>query len=213
MSQLLLEASLADVDDCTKEFVCLLHAKPIASLDAMELSIYSLFDDSVGIDVERTDVEFQLAAFIGKGVGVSQCQTVYARCSSSYEETKAPMEIDRGRRFGRSVEVEGVKVQDLLLKASVNDVDDCAKNFVCQLNTKSIESMDSVEQTLLAIYGQDASIDVSRSDVEFQLAANVGRLAGAEQCQTVYARCPMEYDQLLQTFEGKFTSSETLNQL
>ncbi|XP_059087185.1 peroxisomal membrane protein PEX13-like [Tigriopus californicus] len=94
MSQLLLEASLADVDDCTKEFVCLLHAKPIASLDAMELSIYSLFDDSVGIDVERTDVEFQLAAFIGKGVGVSQCQTVYARCSSSYEETKAPMEIE-----------------------------------------------------------------------------------------------------------------------
>ncbi|XP_059089433.1 uncharacterized protein LOC131885415 [Tigriopus californicus] len=146
----------------------------------------------------------KLGAFkLGAAIGSSSRRRSYGRRRG----------FSRGRRFGRSVEVEGVKVQDLLLKASVNDVDDCAKNFVCQLNTKSIESMDSVEQTLLAIYGQDASIDVSRSDVEFQLAANVGRLAGAEQCQTVYARCPMEYDQLLQTFEGKFTSSETLNQL
>lgn len=94
MSQLLLEASLADVDDCTKEFVCLLHAKPIESLDAMEQAVYELFADSDGIDVERTDVEFQLAAFIGKGVGAEQCQTVYARCDNSYDETKATMEVE-----------------------------------------------------------------------------------------------------------------------
>lgn len=115
------------------------------------------------------------------------------------------------RRFGRSIEDD--KVQDILLRASVEDVDDCAKNFVCQLNTKSIKSMDAFERTIFAVYGQDPTIDVSRSDVEFQLASNIGRLSGIQHCKTIYARCPMEYGQLLKTIEGTFTQNEPLNLL
>ncbi|TRY68520.1 hypothetical protein TCAL_14210 [Tigriopus californicus] len=121
------------------------------------------------------------------------------------------------RGFGRSLRsgrsVGDNKVSSIFLKASINDVDDCAKNFVCQLAAKSDESMDGFETTAFAIYGHATSIDVSRSDVEFQLASNVGRLAGIQQCQTIYARCPMSYGQLLQTMEGAFTESETLNHL
>lgn len=107
------------------------------------------------------------------------------------------LENGRSRRS-----IGNANAHEMFLKASLLDVDDCAKNLVCQLSTKSIESMDALERTVFAIYGQDASIDLSRADVEFQLAANIGRQAGIQQCLNIYARCPWDYRQLLHTIEG-----------
>lgn len=107
--------------------------------------------------------------------------------------------LTHARRIGRFAMSDSV--QDIFLKASVVDVDDCAKSLICQLSTKSKESLDSLERSVFDIYNKNSIIDVTKPDVEFQLAANIGLNAGLKQCQTIYARCPLDYHQLLEAIE------------
>lgn len=104
----------------------------------------------------------------------------------------------RGRRFGRSVTES--EVGDAFLQASIDDADDCAKKMVCMVNSKSVEELSEIEKTIHEMFGQDDEINVSKSTVEFDLAALVGRKAGYLQCKSVYARCPHSQEVLVQVF-------------
>ncbi len=44
------------------------------------------------------------------------------------------------------------------------------------------------ELLMMAPFGQTEAIDVFAPTVEFDVAAIMGRLAGAKQCQTIYSR-------------------------
>ena len=98
--------------------------------------------------------------------------------------------------------MESGKMEELLLAAARADTDDCAKAFVCELNTKTAEPLSEMERAVFDIFAEDAALDVNRESVQFQLAALVGRLAGLRQCKTVYSRCPVEYPGLLEAMEG-----------
>ena len=49
---------------------------------------------------------------------------------------------------------------------------------------------------------QISGINLSSGTVEFDLAALIGRKAGTQQCQKIYARCNKEYDELLKVLEA-----------
>jgi hypothetical protein len=105
-----------------------------------------------------------------------------------------------GRR-GRSVESQN-EFSEMLVQASVSDVDDCAKSFICQLNTKAPQAMDLLESEIYPVFGNNGVIDVTKASVEFDLAALTGRLAGERQCATIYARCKTPYKTLLSVMEN-----------
>eukprot|EP00094_Tigriopus_californicus_P005531 TCALIF_05328-PA protein Name:"Protein of unknown function" AED:0.13 eAED:0.13 QI:0/0/0.5/0.5/0/0.5/2/102/185 len=99
-----------------------------------------------------------------------------------------------GLRFGRSVE----SIEDRFLQASVDDADDCAKKLVCMVNATPEESMTAEEKVVAEMFGYQDEINVSKSSVEFDLAALVGRKAGPAQCKSIYARCPHNQKYLIE---------------
>merc|ERR1711935_340316 len=99
--------------------------------------------------------------------------------------------------------------QDLVFQAEFQDVDDCAKMFICQLGTKPEDNLDDIEQNIKNMF--DGALDVTKSSVLFDLAATVGRDAGLEQCKTLYARCQMPYDEMLQFMSQKEGPTTILN--
>jgi hypothetical protein len=114
-----------------------------------------------------------------------------------------------GRRWGRSAE-EDADLSAAIVQASVADVDDCAKSFVCQLNAKPAVGLDALEVDVRAAFGNGGYIDVTKSSAEFDLAALMGRLAGEQQCSTIYARCRTPYSSMLKTMEQTLKQQDTL---
>merc|ERR1712012_646844 len=94
------------------------------------------------------------------------------------------------RRWGRSVDDEVDEKTELLLTASLNDGQDCAKKLVCSLNAEDVNTLTYEEQAIAKLFGQTENIDVTAVTVEFDLAAHMGRKAGQNQCQLIYSRCP-----------------------
>ena len=101
------------------------------------------------------------------------------------------------RRWGRSVEDEDDKTE-LLLTASLNDAEDCAKKLVCTLNAQDLSTLDTEERAIAVLFGQAENIDVTVVTVEFDLAAHMGRKAGEDQCQLIYSRCPYQTKDLME---------------
>ena len=95
------------------------------------------------------------------------------------------------RRYGRSVE----DVEEIVLKATYDDRDDCAKKLVCVLNAKDTLAED--EKIIATLFGKTGELDLAASSVEFDLAAYIGRKVGAAQCQKIYAVCPYQEEELM----------------
>jgi hypothetical protein len=113
---------------------------------------------------------------IGAAIGSAKRGRSYSPRKSYYRRT----------RWGRSIEDE-TEASDLLLQASLNDSEDCAKKLVCSLAAK--DNLDADEARVAALFGQSDSIDLSAVTAEFDLAALMGRKVGQAQCDTIYARC------------------------
>ena len=102
------------------------------------------------------------------------------------------------RRYGRSVEEDEDDRTELLLTASLNDAEDCAKKLVCTLNAQDFNTLDTEERAIAILFGQAENIDVTAVTVEFDLAAHMGRKAGEGQCQLIYSRCPYQTKDLME---------------
>ena len=98
------------------------------------------------------------------------------------------------KRYGRSV----FESDDAVLRASWEDIDDCAKKMVCEINAMPYAALDKEMANIHNMFAQGGTIDVAADSVEFDLAAIMGRKAGAAQCQTIYRRCPYTVEQLMQ---------------
>ena len=93
------------------------------------------------------------------------------------------------RRWGRSTEVtKNDDLTETLLQTSLVDTNDCAKKLVCSLNAHDFTTLAADEKSIVTLFGQSDKIDVSAVTAEFDLAALMGRQAGPEQCQRIYAR-------------------------
>ena len=71
--------------------------------------------------------------------------------------------------------------------------------FLCQLGAKPEDSLNYVEKDINGIFGtnQNGTLDVLKPSVLFDLAATVGRDAGLEHCQILYARCQIPYEEMM----------------
>jgi hypothetical protein len=127
-------------------------------------------------------------------------------------------------RYGRSVagsDDNSMQIEQIMLQASLEDNDDCAKSFVCYVNTKPILST-PVEEFVFEYFGAAAKeqamlkalmpkeaaqgltiVDALSPTVQFVLAARIGKIGGPQQCQRIYAQCPLPYSELQSVIEGK----------
>lgn len=96
-------------------------------------------------------------------------------------------------RYGRSI----VDFDDMFLKASQDDANDCAKKLICSLSAQNPSTLAEDEAIIASIFGQ-GDIDVSKSTVEFDLAAIMGRKAGEAQCKKIYSRCDYPLSTLME---------------
>jgi len=93
-----------------------------------------------------------------------------------------------GRALGkRSSETLG----EIFLDASRKDQYDCAKSLICELSAKPIQELKEDERTIRTLFGQMDAVDVTATSVEFDLASLIGRMVGSQQCKTIYSRCTM----------------------
>jgi len=111
----------------------------------------------------------------------------------------------RKHRYGRSVEDETFdEMSNTILDASLNDADDCAKKLVCSLNAQDVKTLQADEAAIASLFGKTAGIDLTSTTVEFDLAALMGRQAGKNQCDTIYARCPYQSKDLMEVMRKEF---------
>ncbi len=85
---LIAQADLQDADDCAKMLICTLNTKKPQDLDQVEQTLKDMFgpDERGGLNLNSTSVRFDLAAMIGKQVGINQCYQVYGRCDAPYDQ-------------------------------------------------------------------------------------------------------------------------------
>jgi hypothetical protein len=97
------------------------------------------------------------------------------------------------QRFGRSI----TDIDELFLFASQNDADDCAKKLICSLAAKDVNTLAQDEAVIVSLFGQ-SELDVSKTTIEFDLAAIMGHKVGSDQCNIVYSRCGYTSESLME---------------
>lgn len=145
-------------------------------------------------------------ALIGAAAGRRRTRTHFRPSRKSFSRS---FKSHGHGRFGRSIEDEKTidndeALSNAILDASLNDADDCAKKLICSLNAKEVSTLASDESAIAELFGKSGSIDVTAATAEFDLAALMGRLAGKAQCDTIYARCPYEPKDLMETMRSEF---------
>jgi hypothetical protein len=129
------------------------------------------------------------------------------------------------RRWGRSIEGtedNSIQIEQIMLQASVEDNDDCAKAFVCHVHAKPARTT-AMEEFVYDYFGGNEKdtamlkalvpqtsagstvVDAFSPTIQFDIAAEIGKIAGSAQCSKIYAQCPLPYSELLNILENKIT--------
>ncbi len=86
---------------------------------------------------------------------------------------------------------------------------------MCLVNSRDAagEGLDRMEKAVAALFESEKGfIDATSPSVRFQLASVIGRVAGAEQCDTVYSLCKAQYKDMAKFVEDGFGGSANLVQ-
>ena len=86
------------------------------------------------------------------------------------------------------------------------DVYDCAKKFVCELNAKNDFKLDSLELHMKNTFGPktDETLGFFKPLVKIDLAAMIGRSVGFGQCEIVYGHCGISYMEMKNFIQIQF---------
>ena len=118
----------------------------------------------------------------------------------------------RNRRFRRrrfrngkrsaDEDEEDNEIEDLFVEALDLDSLSCVKKIVCRLSAgDSAVKMTPEEELLATLFGSEGkSFSESPKFGEMNLAADVGRLKGAEACDKYFSLCHFDFKDLLQQF-------------
>ena len=86
------------------------------------------------------------------------------------------------------------------------DQDDCTKRLICEVSHKkaSGQSMNSVEEGIIEVFGQGTSVDTSKSTAVFDFAAQAGKYwkVGGVGCE-FFSRCDTPYDDMVAMIENE----------
>merc|ERR1739838_432789 len=83
----------------------------------------------------------------------------------------------------------GRALGEIFLEASQKDQYDCAKLLICELSATPAQQLKADEIVISSAFGQMDAVDVTAPSVEFDLASLIGRMAESQQCKTIYSRC------------------------
>merc|ERR1719383_1664968 len=111
----------------------------------------------------------------------SSSQTYHRRGKRS-EHGMHPEELSRLRR-----EVETFNFDEWILEMSSKDQDDCSKKLICELSAKAVFNKNSLtddEKILADLFA--VGLDISKSEIEFSLAAEIGKNKGLKRCKQMY---------------------------
>ena len=127
------------------------------------------------------------------------------------------------KRYGRSVQDDQSQdfqfrekrriSDDLILKANVQDLDDCAKKFICELSAKDETILDDFELSMKSAFGVDkrGNLDVKSISARFDFAASVGQNGGNSQCKILFRRCTHSYKVLKGLYWDLCNQGRTIN--
>jgi len=96
---------------------------------------------------------------------------------------------------------------------SIKDQDDCGKRMVCELRAKearSARSLNNNEQIIADSFGSGGAVDVSKVEVEFELAAQIGKNMGEGRCAEIYSRCDVTTAEIIEMIEKEFEEFEAV---
>ena len=85
------------------------------------------------------------------------------------------------------------------------DKSNCAKQLVCQLNTKEEALRTPEERLIISLFSKDRRVASKTTVAEFELAAKIGRSSGSEEeCGNIYtsAGCPYTSRQMMTFFKS-----------
>lgn len=82
---------------------------------------------------------------------------------------------------------------------SVKDQDDCGKRMFCELRAKETSGvgLDENERIIADSFGSGNTVDVSKVEVEFDVAAQIGKAMGAGRCAEIYKRCDTDLEDII----------------
>ncbi|XP_040575594.1 uncharacterized protein [Lepeophtheirus salmonis] len=98
--------------------------------------------------------------------------------------------------------------EEILLSASQEDQNDCAKRLVCEISSLPPTAM-SPEEIQIASAFNSNYLDISKATVEFELAAQIGKRVGLEQCSVIYKRCPFPRAKLMEMYNETNVEDES----
>ncbi|CAB4070263.1 unnamed protein product [Lepeophtheirus salmonis] len=98
--------------------------------------------------------------------------------------------------------------EEILLSASQEDQNDCAKRLVCEISSLPPTAM-SLEEVQIASAFNSNYLDISKATVEFELAAQIGKRVGLEQCSVIYKRCPFPRAKLMEMYKETNVEDES----
>jgi len=95
------------------------------------------------------------------------------------------------------------------------DQDDCTKRLICEVSHKKAlgESLNSIEEGVMDIFGKGNSVDTSKSTAIFDFAAQAGKYwkKGGVGCD-FYRRCETPVNDILAMIETELEDFEKLEQ-
>ena len=95
------------------------------------------------------------------------------------------------------------------------DQDDCTKRLICEVSHKkaSGQSMNSVEEGIIEVFGEGSAVDTSKSTAVFDFAAQAGKYwkVGGIGCE-FFSRCDTPYDDMVAMIENELNDFAELEE-
>jgi len=107
-----------DQDDCSKRLLCEVNARKSAGeeLSEHEKIIADAFGNSGELDVGKNSLEFDIAAVLGKEVGMRRCELSYRRCETSVSQLMKMIDVE-------IAEIEVIEKELKNNAISISDID------------------------------------------------------------------------------------------
>merc|ERR1712062_394923 len=119
----------------------------------------------------------------------------------------APVEEEYGApgRFRTRRSAGGADLGSVMGLVEALDRSNCAKQLVCQLNTKAEAQRSPEERLIISLFSKDRRVASKTTVAEFELAAKIGRSSRSEEeCGNIYtsAGCPYTSRQMMTFFKS-----------
>lgn len=106
-----------DQDDCSKRMLCELNSRAAQGevLTEHEIILAEAFGKDNNLDVGAETLEFDIAAVIGRKVGLERCELSYRRCEISVKEMlkMIDVEVEEIEKIQKELDVGAINLEDV----------------------------------------------------------------------------------------------------